>query len=90
MKSVFRYQIGELNQDGIFAVQMPVGAKVLLAGEQEARGELSLWALVDSEAPMETRRFQIAGTGHEVKGGEHVASFILHDGFHVFHVFEQT
>jgi hypothetical protein len=40
---------------------------------------------------LERRRFELAGTGHElVTDGDvvPVGSFIAPDGFHVFHVFE--
>lgn len=69
-------------------VRMPVGAQVLGVRAQE--GAPVLCALVDPEAPIETRRFCILGTecpAEEAFGVPSVGSF--QRGAMVFHVFEE-
>lgn len=49
-----------------------------------------IWALVDSEAPKETRKFRLFGTGHPLSDEPltHCGSFkMAHDKL-VFHLFE--
>lgn len=44
-------------------------------------------------SPTETRRFRLAGTGHEIDVDvrqRHVATVLLYDGALVFHLFELT
>lgn len=46
-------------------VEMPHDAAVVHVGVQHG-DQLALWALVDPDRPMVTRRFRIFGTGHEI------------------------
>ena len=54
-----------------------------------------LWALVNPDAPMETRTFRVVGTGHDIPpdGADylwyHVGTFQMHGGYFVGHLFEQ-
>ena len=66
---------------------MPEGAKPVLVGK-DGHGVACIWALVDTEAPDESRTVWIKGTGDELpaKAEEiHIGSFIS-DPF-VWHVF---
>lgn len=70
-------------------IEMPAGAEVLHVAEQA--GQVCLWALVRPDAPVERRRFRLAGTGHAVTTDvrrRHVGTVLLHDGALVFHLFE--
>jgi hypothetical protein len=70
-------------------IELPKGAKVLSI--QEQYGEPQLWALVDLDAEMELRFFDVRGTGHDADGvGDHVSSFQMRGGTLVFHVFERA
>lgn len=76
-----------------FEFAMPKGAELLTVQTQYAGGPgetPALWALVDPDAPRETRRFQLVGTGHrEVEEDlTYVGTFQLTGGSFVGHVFE--
>ncbi len=58
MKTIYKYPVSF----GEFTQRMPKGAKVLSV--QEQNGGIQMWALVDPPAPLEERRFILAGTGH--------------------------
>jgi hypothetical protein len=68
---------------------MPVGAKPLSVHAQG--DDLCMWALVDTEAPLEKRGFVIVGTGHEVHDhtGEFIGTALLANGSLVLHIFEE-
>ncbi len=89
-KWVFKYRIEGaelLAGQGMFAVDMPKGARVTLAGMQH--GMLTLWAIVDPEAERETREFCLRGTGKPLPTNcEHVYSFMQNEGEFVWHLFE--
>ena len=71
----------EANQD------MPVAAQIIYVGMDPGSDHIALWAIVDPEQPMETRRFAILATGASLHDPErHVGSVI--DGNYVWHVFE--
>jgi hypothetical protein len=72
-------------------IAMPVSAKILTM--QMQHGSPMLWALVDPSAPISYRRVRIAGTGHLIKqdrAWEYVATFQMHGGDLVFHVFAES
>lgn len=71
-------------------LSMPVGATVLHVDEQF--GVPCMWALVDPDAEVETRRFGVVGTGHPapaLSDGRHVGTFLMRGGEFVWHVFEE-
>ena len=69
-------------------VLMPLGAEVLsVAGQNEYP---CLWARVDPEAELETRRFRVCETGAPGAEGEHVGTVLLYNGALVLHVFEAS
>lgn len=78
----------ELILEDLSEVRMPQGASVLSIQTQNDRPWI--WAKVDTSKPMQTRRFCVRGTGHPLKGdeGTFIATFQLHGGALVFHVFE--
>ena len=71
MNTVWKFNLSPGDESEI---EMPVGAKVLMAGEQN--GVWCLWASVDPDAMKERRLFRITGTGHPIPDGvKHIASF---------------
>ena len=78
MKTIYKYPTG--------SIQIPKGARVLTAGCQS--GEFYIWAEVDTEAPLEDRKFVVYGTGWEIS--EDKLSYVSTVFEHVFvwHVYE--
>lgn len=70
------------------AVTMPANAEILAAQMQGSAP--CLWALVDPDAPMETRLFAIVGTGHPATDRVLFENYIatVQDGPFVWHIFE--
>ena len=80
--TIWKYplQIGDFN-----SVQMPKGATILSVDNQN--GILCLWAMVDPEKSLVTRKIRIVGTGHTFDGyAEHIGSVVMAP--FVWHVFE--
>jgi hypothetical protein len=74
-------------------IQMPVGAQILSALVQYRT--LCIWALVNTEAEMEARAFEIFGTGNPVPDHvdidhnyKFIATFQMFAGGFVGHLFE--
>jgi len=83
MKSVWKF---ELTPTGF--VDMPVGAVILKIKEQNKL--VYVWALVDTEAEIESREFFVYGTGHAIdEGMKYIDTFYISGGLYVFHVFER-
>ena len=86
MRTIYKYPV-PLDYG---AVDMPRGAEILSVHTQ--RGLPQMWAIVDPEAPLESRRFHLFGTGHEMPPaaelGRFVGTFLFHDDSLVFHLFE--
>lgn len=84
MISIYKYTI----KDKKWAEVMPRGARILSVGAQ--RGQICLWALVDTEAPEEARCFRVYGTGRpvEVENLLFIGTVILGEGDLVWHIFE--
>lgn len=87
MFSIWKYP---LNTSGATELQMPAGAKVL--SMQLQGGTPTLWAKVDTTAPLVERAFHVIGTGWEFdfNPGEFIGTFQMAGGTFVFHVFEVT
>lgn len=95
--TVYRYPLRIVDEQ---VVSMPRGAQILTVAKREggkvmlglgSHEPVELWALVDPGAPMEDRRFRVAGTGHplpDVDSLEFLASVQIAAGQLVFHVFE--
>lgn len=95
MRTVWKFELPL--QDAIIEVEMPKGAQILHVGKQGAERIVYLWALVESDADKETRRFRIHGTGHPLANNAgtgyntydtYVGTAIMLDGMLVWHVFE--
>jgi len=84
--SVYKYEVpvGE-HVD----IEIPQGAEILSV--QTQNDQPCIWALVDKRAPMERRKFRIAGTGHSIDNPNaltFIGTFQMHGGSLVFHLFE--
>jgi hypothetical protein len=96
--SVYRYPLDVTDEQ---TVEMPAGAQILTVARGEGSRRVMLgvgshepvemWALVDPQAPLQKRRFRIAGTGHsldDVDTLDFLGSVQLAGGQHVLNVFE--
>ena len=87
MRAVWKYKIPV---NDVFALQMPIGAKVIHVAEQN--NVPYFWALVDTNAAVIQRCFRFAGTGHPITEPidklKHVGSLLMHNRALVFHLFE--
>jgi hypothetical protein len=71
------------------SVEMPAGAKVLCV--QIQHGAPCFWAVVNTMASMQTRRFRVFGTGLPFEGAGldgYVGTIQQAEGSLVWHVFE--
>jgi hypothetical protein len=86
MKEIWKYSIPDKD---FFEVTMPVGSKVLTV--QVQRDTACIWVLVNPIKPKETRRFRLAGTGHDIKPQDtkkYIGTFQQHVGTFAYHLFE--
>jgi len=63
LKRIFKFELNPNLIDRPQAVAMPAGARVLDIDWQPGSPTLSIWAVVDPEAPYENRAFYLAFTG---------------------------
>lgn len=84
---IFKYEL-PLSAD--FELDLPEGAKVVHVGlEPSMLVGLRLWALVDKNAPMKTRRFSVLGTGQEFHHEATYLGSVITSPF-IWHVFENS
>jgi len=89
MKQVWKFELSQSAKSTY--LRMPLGA-VILSAASPHRGSLMLWALVDTEQPVEeTREFLAMFTGEDVPQEEGLSFIqtIFVEEF-VYHVFENT
>lgn len=87
MLTIYKYPLEVGKSYNSFA--MPKGAKVLRAEFQDKA--ITLWALVDTDQPEETKYFMIFGTGRDMGGYDEKMLLYISTVFiseFVFHVFE--
>lgn len=85
MQRVFKYGVECADT---FTIELPKNASILSLQIQNYMPYI--WVLVNEEMPMETRRFRLVGTGHDIKERiiEFIGTFQMQDGKLVFHLFE--
>lgn len=78
----------DLDLDREFTIELPKGAQILKIDTQLGAGRM--WALVDSTAATELRKFEIHGTGNpfDATNREYIGSWITNVGNYVWHLFE--
>jgi hypothetical protein len=93
VKTIWKFPIDLDGPDGNITdrplLAMPGGAEILTLKVQ--RGQPTLWAIVEPEAPPETHRLAIVGTGQPMPGGpaRYLGTWLSdQDGTFVFHVFD--
>lgn len=86
MRTVHKYNLEPLTD--VVELQLPRYAQLLKVDAQLQKPRL--WALVETDQPEETRRFRVAGTGHEIKepNTAYIGTVMMAGGMLVFHVFE--
>lgn len=88
MKRIWKYELElpTLRVTDHVDVWMPVGAKVLSAGNQD--GKLCVWVECNTEAPREMVSFVVAGTGRRLpdKLGRFIGTVVMPPFvWHVYH-----
>lgn len=79
MKTIYKYTITRKT------VQMPVDAVIVHVDLQDQG--YCIWALVDDSNPLESRQFDVIGTGWEYEPNMHYVGTILENAF-VWHIVE--
>jgi hypothetical protein len=82
MRTVHKFLLTVASGD----VMMPRGARILRVCPQQ--GAPRLWAEVDTDQPLEARRFTIVGTGQPIETGEYVGTYDSPP--YVWHVYDVT
>ena len=86
MITVWKFPLSYLDR---FSLEAPRGAEFIHFDMQTVP---TVWALVDSNAPLERRPLRMAGTGHELPAGhdyDHIGSCIDTNTGLVWHLFEE-
>lgn len=93
MRQIWKFPLNVMPDDGTTEIAMPEGAQIihfepLLSGDLSAPNyHPTVWAIVDSDSPLETRRFRIFGTGHPLpRAARHVGTYF--ESVFVWHIFE--
>ena len=76
----------------MLTISIPEGATILTAREQG--DEICIWAEVCTEKPLETRSFEIYGTGHNIPTDmgvdrRYIGTAAIYGGKYIFHVYER-
>jgi len=85
-QKIYKYQ---LETEDVQTIEMPHGAEILTIETQNRKP--CIWALVDTNAIITTRTFEIFGTGHTVPDNvnrKYVGTYQFQGGELVFHCFE--
>lgn len=85
MLTIYKYQ---LSSNDVTEIVMPQHARILTV--QMQNGIPCLWAVVDNERAMTTRRFHVFGTGHPIDKDytRYIGTFQMYNESLVYHVFE--
>lgn len=83
MKTIYKYLI-EINDE--IEIELPKGAEILVAGKQGETAQL--WAIVDTDNPIEKRTFAIIGTGNPFWPIHYKYINTFTDRVFVWHLFE--
>jgi hypothetical protein len=88
MQAIYKY---EINIGADTTIEMPIGAVVLSAHEQNDR--VFVWAIVDTTTNAKTKRhFKVFGTGHPIERWNrmrYIGTAFCAGGALVWHVFEE-
>ena len=83
MKTIYKYPLPKRTY---FTLSLPQGAEILTV--QMQGDEPYLWAVVETDAPLQYRYFRMVGTGHPFSDehARYISTF--QTGPFVFHIFE--
>lgn len=84
MKTIYKYR---LETTGLQIVLMPAGAEILSAQLQDRA--ISFWAIVDSQAPLRQRCFEVLETGNSIPEGKRTYISTVQAGLWIWHIFER-
>ena len=88
MITVYKYSIETIDYQ---EVQLPKGAEILTV--QTQNNKPCIWAKVDTDADLESRYFEVHGTGNPIESDStmliYIGTYQLSSGMLVFHLFER-
>jgi hypothetical protein len=86
MQTIWKFELSTTEEKQI--INMPIRAKILTI--QTKKDIPYLFALVESKAPIESRKFVVVNTGTpcKIKNEKFIGSFPLYRGSVVWHLFE--
>jgi len=95
MKTIWKFSTlieGQFKEK--FTLQMPIGAEILTIQTDEKNNHPTIWALVDPQAEMEDRFFELYGTGHSIHEDmgierKYIGTYQYQRGEFVGHIFER-
>lgn len=90
MKTIHKFKLNLVCANRPIQVRIPKNAIVLTAQNQFE--EIYVWAEVDSDNELETRVFEVFGTGHMMNEGiirRYISTIQFAGGSLVFHVYER-
>jgi len=85
-KVIYKY---EFETEALTKIKMPIGAEILAL--QTQNNKPCLWILVDPAAEMQTRIFEIIGTGwtfNKTDNQKYIGTYQVQGGLFVYHLFE--
>jgi hypothetical protein len=90
MKAIWKYELDLLHLN---CFEMPIGAEILSV--QTQHGHPCIWTVVEKENKLETRVFEIVGTGHGMINDRgimrnFIGTFQMNGGDLIFHLFEKV
>ena len=85
MTTIWKFSLVVVDEQSI---EMPYGAEILTV--QMQKGIPCLWAKVDPQNKITTRKIAMHGTGHTCREdlGKYIGSFQMHNENLIFHTFE--
>ena len=91
MQTIWKYETPIL---GKFTLNIPKGAEILTIQIDKKTNSPVIWAIVDDEAPLEERYFELYGTGHKMHTDigierKYIGTYQLDNGAFVGHIFER-
>lgn len=95
MKTIWKYSTlidGQFSDK--FTILMPKSAEILCVQRDEKNNHPTIWALVDPEAEVEERHFELYGTGHKISTDmgierKYIGTYQYQRGEFVGHIFER-
>jgi len=77
-----------------FEIRMPSGSQILSVQRDEKTNQPCIWALVYPDNQLESRFFELFGTGHEVKNDmgierKYIGTYQYQRGEFIGHLFER-